>query len=86
MRLLDYFRKKQKTGTASLAKERLLILVAHERLERNKPSYLMEMQKELLDVVRKYVQVDDQAISIQFEQEGNQEILELNIALSDQKH
>ena len=83
MRLLDYFRSNQKRGSASIAKERLQILVAHERAERNKPSYLMAMQQELLEVVRKYVQVDDHAISVQLEQEGNQEILELNITLPD---
>ncbi len=51
MNLLDYFKRKQNKGSASLAKERLQILVAHERAERNKPSYLMEMQKELLEDV-----------------------------------
>ncbi len=85
MSLLDYFRSKQKKGSASLAKERLQILVAHERAERNKPSYLRDLQNELLQVVRKYVQVDDQAISVQLEQEGNQEILELNITLPEQR-
>jgi cell division topological specificity factor len=85
MSLLDYFRSKQKKGSASLAKERLQILVAHERGERNRPSYLKDLQNELLQVVRKYVQVDDQAISVQLEQEGNQEILELNITLPEQQ-
>lgn len=85
MSLLDYFRSTQKKGSASLAKERLQILVAHERAERNKPSYLKDLQNELLQVVRKYVQVDDEAISVQLEQDGNQEILELNILLPDHK-
>ena len=39
MSLLDYFRI-SKVGTASVAKERLQILVAHERSSRNQPSYL----------------------------------------------
>ena len=85
MSLLDYFRaSKPKTTTASLAKERLQILVAHERTFRNKPSYLPQLQKELLDVIRKYVQVEQDAISVNFEQDEDQEVLELNIVLPEQ--
>ncbi len=83
MSLLDYF-KTSKPTSASIAKERLQILVAHERLSRNQPSYVPKMQKELLDVVRKYVNVDEDAISINFEQDEDQEILEVNIILPDE--
>jgi cell division topological specificity factor len=82
MSLLDYF-KKSKASTASLAKERLQILVAHERTSRSQPSYLPQLQKELLDVIRKYVNVDQDAISVNFEQDDKQETLELNIVLPD---
>ena len=82
MSLLDYF-KISKASTASLAKERLQILVAHERTSRNQPSYLPQMQKELLEVIRKYINVDQDAISVSFEQDENQETLELNIVLPD---
>ncbi|TPQ28383.1 cell division topological specificity factor MinE [Methylomonas sp. EFPC3] len=84
MSLLDYFRS-SKTNTASLAKERLQILVAHERASRNQPSYLPELQKELLAVIRKYVNVGQDAITVNFEQDGNQETLELNIVLPDER-
>lgn len=82
MSLLDYFRT-SKTGSASLAKERLQILVAHERSSRSQPSYLPQLQKELLEVVRKYINVSQEAISVNFEQDDNQETLELNIVLPD---
>ena len=82
MSLLDYFRL-SKPKTASVAKERLQILVAHERTFRNRPSYLPQLQKELLDVIRKYVNVDQEAITVNFEQDENQETLELNIILPD---
>ncbi|MBX3630074.1 MAG: cell division topological specificity factor MinE [Nitrosomonas sp.] len=82
MSLLDYFRK-SKPKSAAIAKERLQILVAHERTARNRPSYLPQLQKELLDVIRKYVNVDQDAISVNFEQDENQETLELNIVLPD---
>jgi len=83
MGLLDYFRSSRQ-ATASIAKERLQILVAHERAERNKPDYLPMLQKELLEVIRKYVNVDQNAISVTMEQDENREILELNIVLPDE--
>ena len=82
MSLLSYF-KSSKPKTAAIAKERLQILVAHERASRNQPSYLPQLQKELLAVVQKYVNVNQDAITISFEQDDNQEVLELNIVLPE---
>jgi len=84
MSLLDYFRS-SKPSSASVAKERLQILVAHERASRNQPSYLPQLQQELLEVIRKYVNVGQDAITVNFEQDGNQETLELNIVLPDER-
>jgi cell division topological specificity factor len=85
MGLLDLFRATHR-GSASIAKERLQILVAHDRAERSRPSYLPKLQKEILEVIRKYVEVDQDAISVNFEQEDHREILELNIILPDAPH
>ena len=82
MGLLDYFLGTRQS-TAVIAKERLQILVAHERSERNKPDYLPMLQKELLEVIRKYVNVEQDAITVTMEQDENREILELNIILPD---
>lgn len=82
MSLLDYFRS-SKRKSASIAKERLQILVAHERSFRGQPSYLPRLQQELLEVVRKYVNVEQDAISVILEQDENQETLELNIVLPE---
>ena len=78
-----YFRSSRPKGSASLAKERLQILVAHDRTERNRPSYLPKLQREILQVIRKYVEVDMNAVSVNYEQEDTREILELNIVLPD---
>ncbi len=82
MGLMDFFRSSRK-GSANVAKERLQILVAHDRAERNSPSYLPKLQQEILEVIRKYVAVDQDAVSVNYEQEGQREILELNIVLPD---
>lgn len=84
MSLLDYF-KTSKTSSASLAKERLQILVAHERVSKDQPTYLPQLQKELLEVIQKYVNVDRNSISVSFEQNDHQETLELNITLPEQQ-
>jgi cell division topological specificity factor len=82
--LLDYFRSAGRNkGSASVAKERLQILVAHDRAARDRPSYLPKLQQEILAVIRKYVDVDMNAVSVNYEQEDSQEILELNIILPE---
>jgi cell division topological specificity factor len=84
MGLLDLFRASSPSrDSASVAKERLQILVAHDRAERNQPSYLPRLQMEILEVVRRYVKVDQDAIQVNYEQDDHREILELNIMLPD---
>jgi len=82
MSLLDYFRA-SRSNSANVAKERLQILVSHERAMRNAPSYLPKLQQELLNVIKKYVPVNDDAVSIQFDHDDHQDILELNITLPE---
>jgi cell division topological specificity factor len=85
MGLLDFFRS-QKSSTASVARERLQIVLSHERAERNRPprpDWLPKLQKELLDVIRRYVAVEQDAITVRMEQDENRDILELNIVLPD---
>jgi cell division topological specificity factor len=84
MGLLDFFRSSRPhKGSASVAKERLQILVAHDRAERHRPPYLPKLQREILEVIRKYVDVDMNAVSVNYEQDDHHEILELNIVLPD---
>ena len=80
MSFLDYFRSKEKK-TASVAKERLQIIVAHERGQRNQPDYLPRLQQELLAVISKYVQVDREQVQVQLESQDNCSVLELNVTL-----
>ncbi|NCA87532.1 MAG: cell division topological specificity factor MinE [Gammaproteobacteria bacterium] len=83
MGLLDLFRSHRQRGTAAIAKERLQILVAHDRATRNQPSYLPQLQQEILQVIRKYVDVDMNAVSVNYEQDDTREVLELNIVLPE---
>lgn len=83
MRFLEYFRSSQR-NTAAIAKERLQIIVAHERQRGySGPHYLPALQRELLEVVRKYVQIDKDQVKVNVDKEGEYEVLELNITLPD---
>lgn len=78
---LKLFRNEPK-ATASLAKERLKVVVAHQREGRvNGPVYLPRLREEILLVVRKYVQVPDGAVNVNLQHEQGLEVLEMNISL-----
>lgn len=86
MSLLNYFRTPKKT-TASLAKERLQIIVAHERSQRGTPDYLPQLKQDILDVIRKYVSITSDQVTVQFDQsEDDIAVLELNVTLPDESH
>lgn len=82
MNLLDYFLTKRKK-TAVVAKERLQIILARERVDRSGPDYLPALKREILDVVAKYVAIDVEKVQVHLQREGDCEILELNIALPE---
>jgi cell division topological specificity factor len=84
MGILDFFRSRPK-NTASVAKERLRIIVAQERAQqgRGRPDYLPLLRREILEVIRKYVNVDPDAIDIHVERDGDSEVLELSVALPE---
>lgn len=82
MSFLDYFKGK-KTRTASVAKERLQIIVAHERGQRDQPDYLPRLQQELLEVIRKYVQISDDMVQVEVDRNDSCSVLELNVTLPE---
>ncbi|MFC3678592.1 cell division topological specificity factor MinE [Bacterioplanoides pacificum] len=84
MSLMDIFRKEQQdTKSASVAKERLRVLVAHDRLRHNGPEYLPQLQQEILAVIRKYVAIEENDVNVQLEQQGQTSVLELNVTLPE---
>ena len=84
MNIFDFFReRKPKETPASVAKERLSIIVAHERGQRSQPDYLPALQKELVEVIREYVNIDQDQVQVALENQGSCSILELNITLPD---
>lgn len=84
MSLLDFFRT-TRPSSASVAKERLQILVAHEHAQRKtQPSYLPMLQEELLAVISKYINIDPDDMKVTLEQNDHEEFLELSIMLPEE--
>lgn len=78
MSILDFFFPK-KPASASIAKERLQIVLAHERASRDGPEFLPRMQKDLLAVVAKYVAIKDNMIRVTLGKTGDTSELRINV-------
>ena len=72
-----------KPKTATIAKERLQLIIAHERNDQNKSDFLPALQQELIAVISKYVSVNPDDIKVSLEKQGNYEVLEVNIVLPE---
>jgi cell division topological specificity factor len=78
--LLDLFRPPA-PATAATAKERLQVVLALERTASSGPSFLPQLQEELLQVIKKYVDIDNENVSIELERGPEISMLDINIAL-----
>ncbi len=87
MSLLDLIFGKKKTS-ASMAKERLQLILAHERSagdETNSITWLPQLQEELLQVIAKYISIDKEALKVNLEKRDNLELLEINVTLPEKE-
>jgi cell division topological specificity factor len=82
-RITNHFRKP--LDSAKFAKERLQIIIAHERVQRDKPDYFAAMQKDLLDVIAKYVAIDKDDVRVELDRQDGCSILELNVTLPQEE-
>jgi len=83
MSIFSFFRPAQKTPAAQ-AKERLQIVMAHERSGRSGPDFLPMLQQELLAVIAKYVDLDQNKVEVKLDRAGDYSTLEVNIELPGQ--
>ncbi len=88
MRIFDFFKPskpKEAISSAYQAKERLQIVMAHERAGRDAPDFLPLLQKELLEVIAKYVDVDQNRVEVKLDRNNEFSTLEVNIELPSSK-
>ncbi|BBK44625.1 hypothetical protein STVA_46450 [Allostella vacuolata] len=91
MRLFDLFRSRRPApppaapaapAAASVAKERLQILLSHERADRGeRAEFLPALQREILEVVAKYLVIDQEKVMVKLERGKDISFLEVNVEL-----
>jgi cell division topological specificity factor len=79
--LFDIFFKKR--NTASVAKERLSIVLAHERIARNGRDFIGPLKEELLAVIAKYTAIDRDALQVSIEKRDAIYVLKVDVVLPD---
>lgn len=82
MSIFSYLRRRNNTSS-SVAKERLQIIISHERSQRDTPDYLPKLQEEILAVIAKYVSIDRDRVIVNLERTGDSSVLELNVTMPD---
>jgi cell division topological specificity factor len=76
----------EKKTTANVAKERLQIILAHERTGgSHKPDYLPALQRDLIAVISKYININPDDIKVNMERQDNLDVLEVKIELPEKK-
>ena len=75
----------EKKKTATVAKERLQIILAPERgsLGGKRPEYLADLQRELIAVISKYVSISPEDIKVNLERQDDLEVLDIKIELPE---
>jgi cell division topological specificity factor len=77
MSLLKLFRR----GSAPVARERLQILLAHERVTRNQPDLLVVLREEILAVISRHVAFEPDKVQIKVDRGGSVSTLEVDIEI-----
>jgi cell division topological specificity factor len=80
MRLLDLLFPERR-NTAAVARDRLKIVLAHERASAAAPDFLPALQKDLLDVVGRYIEMRDDMLRVNLARSGETSLLEINVEL-----
>lgn len=87
MNIFDFFKSLPfgNKNSASVAKERLQILVSHERLDEKTAEFMPKLRAELITVINKYMHVSDDQINVNLQRQGNHSTLELNVVMPETK-
>ncbi len=77
MSLFSLFRR----GTAPVARERLQVLLAHERIARGKPDLLTVLREEIVAVIARHVLFEPEKIQIKMDRDKSVSTLEIDIEI-----
>lgn len=84
MAIFDFLFGKKQTSAAA-GRDRLQIMIAQDRSSRHMPDYLPTLQRELLEVLSRYVAVSPEDVQISHQKQEGVDVLELNITLPERK-
>ena len=70
-----------RSASAPVARERLQILLAHERSLRGQPDLLMQLREEILAVVSRHVLLDPDKVIVRMDRGKHVSTLEVDIEL-----
>ena len=76
MSIFHFFRKKP---SANIARERLQILLAHERSVFGKSDLVARLQEEILAVIRRHMEVDPDKVQVKLDRGDHVSTLEIDI-------
>ena len=71
----------QKKTSASVAKDRLQLILINERRTGVTPDYLPRLQKELVEVISRYVKINPDDIKVNLDRQDSLEVLEVKIEM-----
>lgn len=76
--MFNFFKPKT---SAPVARDRLKVLLAHERAFLNKPDLIAVLREEILGVIRKHVQVDPDKVRVTTERDAKVSTLTVDIEI-----
>ena len=81
MNLFNFFRRRT---SAPVARERLQLLLAHERTSGSQSQLLAVLQEEILAVIAKHMQIDRDKVVVKLDRDGDVSTLEIDIEMPAQ--
>lgn len=85
MSLFGFSLRPRRPKSAQVAKDRLQILLAHERGGGESADFLPQLQNDVIAVIRKYVEIAENDVDIRMERGDDISSLEINIEIPSAK-
>ena len=81
MSMFSFFRRPREVRSADSAKDRLQILLAHERTCVSSPEVLPLLQRDIMNAIERHMRVGSDSVEITIERGDDLSTLEINIEM-----
>lgn len=79
MSLMSWLFKRQ--TSAPVARERLQVLLAHERIATGHSELLAKLQEEIIQVIARHIKIDREQVQVKLERGQDMQTLEIDVDL-----